>query len=102
MVLSYRHAFHAGNFADVVKHSALSLLLARFHRKPAPFYFLDTHAGGPIYNLRTAVEPQKTLEYAAGIGRIWHRRDYSLALSTVRRSARMRAVGSLLLSALRM
>jgi len=76
MVLSYRHAYHAGNFADVVKHSALAMLLAHFHRKPTPFYFLDTHAGGALYNLRTSLEAQKTLEHAAGIGRIWHRRDY--------------------------
>jgi 23S rRNA A2030 N6-methylase RlmJ len=76
MVLSYRHAFHAGNFADVVKHSALSLLLSHFHRKSTPFYFLDTHAGGALYNLRTSLEANKTLEHAAGIGRLWHRRDY--------------------------
>lgn len=76
MVLSYRHGFHAGNFADVVKHSAQALLLHHFHLKPTPFYYLDTHAGGAIYNLRADVAAQKTKEYQAGIARVWSRRDY--------------------------
>lgn len=76
MVLSYRHGFHAGNFADVVKHSVVSLILSHFHRKPRAFYFLDTHAGGPLYNLARDAAALKTLESAAGIGRVWHRQDY--------------------------
>lgn len=75
MVLSYRHGFHAGNFADVVKHSTLALLLSHFHRKPSPYYYLDTHAGGPLHSL-SDVRAQKTREYLGGIARVWVERKY--------------------------
>ena len=43
--MNYRHAFHAGNFADCVKHAVLVWLLRALQRKPAPLFVLDTHAG---------------------------------------------------------
>ena len=65
--MNYRHAYHAGNFADVLKHAALVLCLRAYQQKPAPYCFIDTHAGAGQYNL-ASVEAQKTLEYQAGIG----------------------------------
>jgi 23S rRNA (adenine2030-N6)-methyltransferase len=67
--MNYRHAFHAGNFADVLKHAVLVALLEALTRKPAPLAYVDTHAGAGRYDLGGA-EAQKTLEYTAGIGRV--------------------------------
>jgi 23S rRNA (adenine2030-N6)-methyltransferase len=67
--MNYRHAYHAGNSADVFKHAALLALLAALKQKPAPLFALDTHAGSGRYDL-TADEPQKTLEHEGGIGRL--------------------------------
>ena len=67
--MNYRHAFHAGNFADVLKHAVLVALLEALTRKPAPLAYIDTHAGAGRYDLGGA-EAQKTLEYAAGVGRV--------------------------------
>lgn len=69
--MNYRHIFHAGNFADVVKHSVLALLLKSLHRKDTPFCYLDTHAGAGRYDL-TCEAAQKTGEYRDGILRLWH------------------------------
>ena len=67
--MNYRHAFHAGNHADVFKHTALTILLEHLLQKPQPFAVLDTHAGAGVYDL--AGEPaQKTREHEAGAGRI--------------------------------
>jgi len=49
--MNYRHAFHAGNFADVVKHAVLVRILAYLRRKPAPSRVLDTHAGRPAVGM---------------------------------------------------
>lgn len=68
--MNYRHAFHAGNFADVVKHVVLSLILRHLCQKEAPFAALDTHAGIGRYDFWT-LAPTKTDEYKNGIGRIW-------------------------------
>ncbi len=68
--MNYRHAFHAGNFADVFKHIVLSLLLRSLHRKDAPFCYLDTHAGAGRYDL-VGAEAQKTGEFKDGILRLW-------------------------------
>lgn len=73
-MLSYRHGFHAGNFADVVKHVALVLLLQALHRKESPCFILDTHAGAGLYNLLSA-EAQKNREYATGIAKIMTAQD---------------------------
>ncbi len=67
--MNYRHAYHAGNFADVLKHLILMLCLDRMKHKEAPFFVLDAHAGCGIYDL-SAVEAQKTLEYQGGIERL--------------------------------
>ena len=50
--MNYRHAFHAGNFADVFKHALLTRILVYLMRKDAPLRFLDTHAGIGIYDLQ--------------------------------------------------
>jgi 23S rRNA (adenine2030-N6)-methyltransferase len=67
--MNYRHAYHAGNFADVVKHAVLALVMEHLKLKPAPFRVIDTHAGIGLYDLSS--EPaQKTGEWREGIGRI--------------------------------
>ena len=68
--MNYRHAFHAGNFADVFKHLILTRLLIYLMRKPTPLRFIDTHAGIGLYDL-TAAEAQRTGEWAEGVGRLW-------------------------------
>jgi 23S rRNA (adenine2030-N6)-methyltransferase len=67
--MNYRHAFHAGNFADVVKHATLALILERLAAKPAPFLYLDTHAGRARYDLE-GDEAARTGEARDGIGRL--------------------------------
>lgn len=68
-MLSYRHAFHAGNFADVHKHVILTLLLTALARKAKPFFVLDTHAGAGEYDLESP-EATKNREFEGGIERI--------------------------------
>jgi 23S rRNA (adenine2030-N6)-methyltransferase len=67
--MNYRHAFHAGNPADCMKHALLVWLLHALRRKPAPFTVLDTHAGIGAYDL-TAEEPQKTGEWRTGVAQL--------------------------------
>jgi 23S rRNA (adenine2030-N6)-methyltransferase len=67
--LNYRHAFHAGNFADLVKHSALLQMLARLTAGPGPLSVIDTHAGRGLYDL-AGVEAKKSGEAEAGIARL--------------------------------
>ena len=73
-MLSYRHSFHAGNFADVVKHVVLVALLQSLLRKETACYVQDTHAGRGVYAL-DSVEAQHACEFREGIGRIWHSQD---------------------------
>jgi 23S rRNA (adenine2030-N6)-methyltransferase len=73
-MLSYRHAFHAGNHADVLKHLVLMLCLQHFNSKDKPYQVVDTHAGAGLYSLHDA-SAQRTGEYAEGIGRLWDRSD---------------------------
>ena len=68
--MNYRHGFHAGNFADVVKHTLLVMLLEALSRKPAPWSYLDTHAGAGAYDLH-GESARRTGEAAGGIGRLW-------------------------------
>ncbi len=75
--MNYRHAFHAGNFADVLKHVVLMMLVEHLKKKPAPFFFLDTHAGRGTYDLSEA-EAQRSGEYRNGIGRLLELREASL------------------------
>ena len=65
--MNYRHAFHAGNFADVAKHLALISALELLARKDTPFAVIDTHAGSGLYDL-AAGQAEKTGEAAGGIG----------------------------------
>ena len=67
--MNYRHAYHAGNFADVFKHALLARILLYLTRKPAPLRYIDTHAGIGLYDL-SGVEAQKTGEWRGGIGRM--------------------------------
>lgn len=67
-MLSYRHIYHAGNFADVFKHVVLVQLLRALQRKDAPMFMLDTHAGVGRYDL-SADEAVKNREFAAGVQR---------------------------------
>jgi 23S rRNA (adenine2030-N6)-methyltransferase len=67
--MNYRHAFHAGNFADVLKHVVLIMLVEHLKKKPAPFFYLDTHAGRGLYDLSEA-QAQRSGEYKTGIGRL--------------------------------
>jgi 23S rRNA (adenine2030-N6)-methyltransferase len=76
--VNYRHAFHAGNFADCVKHALLLALLRSLLAKDRPFAVLDTHAGTGGYDL-SAPEPQRTGEWRDGIGRVAASDDPALA-----------------------
>lgn len=67
--MNYRHAFHAGNFADVVKHVALVSVLQSLRKKEAPFAVVDMHAGGGLYDLEGDAA-QRTKEWTGGIGRL--------------------------------
>jgi 23S rRNA (adenine2030-N6)-methyltransferase len=67
--MNYRHAYHAGNFADVLKHAVLALVIDYLKRKEAPFRVIDTHAGAGRYAL-TSEKAQKTGEWLGGIGRL--------------------------------
>ncbi len=67
--MNYRHAFHAGNFADVVKHTIFSRILAYLMRKDAAFRVIDTHAGVGIYDL-FGDKAERTGEWREGIGRV--------------------------------
>ena len=74
-MLSYRHAFHAGNHADVLKHAVETLIIEQLKSKEKPFCYLDTHAGGGCYDL-SGEWPQKKAEYLDGIARLWPERQH--------------------------
>jgi 23S rRNA (adenine2030-N6)-methyltransferase len=67
--MNYRHAFHAGNFADVVKHIIIARILTHLREKTTPFRVLDTHAGAGLYDL-SGEEASRTGEWRDGIGRL--------------------------------
>jgi len=69
-MLSYLHGYHAGNHADVLKHTVLTAALARLVTKPKPLRYIDTHAGAGGYELRAAAA-QKNREHESGIGKLW-------------------------------
>jgi 23S rRNA (adenine2030-N6)-methyltransferase len=71
--LNYRHAFHAGGFADVIKHIVLVRILLYLQEKPAPFRVIDSHAGAGLYDL-TAEEARRGGEWLTGIARIMQAR----------------------------
>lgn len=72
--MNYRHAFHAGNHADVFKHLTLTRLIALMSRKEQPFAYLDTHAGIGLYDLQ-GDQANRTGEYLEGIARLWGERS---------------------------
>lgn len=78
-MLSYRHAFHAGNFADVLKHSVLTLVLDYMCRKEKGFYYIDSHSGAGMYQL-TDEYAQKTGEYKDGIAKLINEQNLPEAL----------------------
>jgi len=76
--MNYRHLYHAGNFADVMKHALLVRLARGLQRKPKGVLFLDTHAGRGAYELALAAKGdslERAPEYPEGIGRLWSRPD---------------------------
>ena len=73
-MLSYRHAFHAGNHADVLKHAVLAFMLDYYNQKDKPYWYIDTHAGAGAYQLDTGFAA-KNAEYAGGIARLMGRDD---------------------------
>lgn len=79
-MFSYRHAFHAGNHADVLKHCIMVQLLRHLTQKPTPFWYIDTHAGAGGYALDSRWA-QQSAEADTGIGRLWTRDDLPPALA---------------------
>ncbi|MEO0995401.1 MAG: 23S rRNA (adenine(2030)-N(6))-methyltransferase RlmJ [Pseudomonadota bacterium] len=83
-MLSYQHAYHAGNFADLHKHAVLAALLVRLTQKARPITYLESHTGRGLYDL-SAPEAEKTGEAAEGIARIVPEGAYAEALQAVRK-----------------
>jgi len=73
-MLSYRHAFHAGNHADVLKHLVLVRLLRYLNQKDKPYWYIDTHAGAGVYGLDAGYST-KNAEHEQGIARLWKQTD---------------------------
>jgi 23S rRNA (adenine2030-N6)-methyltransferase len=71
--MNYRHAFHAGSFADVIKHIVLARILTYLQDKPAPFRVIDTHAGAGLYDLESD-EARRGGEWLTGIARVMQAR----------------------------
>ena len=78
-MLSYRHLFHAGSFADVFKHVLLTRLLHSLNQKDKPYFYLDTHAGTGLYDL-SHPWAQKGREYESGIRKLLDRTDIPAAM----------------------
>ncbi|MEX5762336.1 23S rRNA (adenine(2030)-N(6))-methyltransferase RlmJ [Proteus mirabilis] len=73
-MLSYRHSFHAGNHADVLKHIVQTLIIESLKEKEKTFLYLDTHAGAGRYQLTNA-HATRTGEYLEGIARLWQQEE---------------------------
>ncbi len=80
--MNYRHAFHAGSFADVIKHIVLTRILLYLQEKPAPFRVIDSHAGAGLYDL-TGEEAARSGEWLTGIARMMQARFTDKALPLV-------------------
>ena len=74
IMLSYRHAFHAGNHADVLKHAVVLQLLRYLGQKDKSYWYIDTHAGAGVYSLKEGYAT-KTGEFQTGIAKLWERND---------------------------
>ena len=81
--MNYRHAFHAGGFADVIKHIVLVRILIYLHEKPAPFRVIDSHAGSGLYDL-SGEQARRGGEWLTGIARIMQARFSQTAASLVK------------------
>jgi 23S rRNA (adenine2030-N6)-methyltransferase len=81
--MNYRHAFHAGGFADVIKHIVLVRILLHLQDKPAAFRVIDSHAGAGIYDL-TSEEARRGGEWLTGIARIMQARFSETALPLIK------------------
>lgn len=79
-MLSYRHAFHAGNHADVLKHLVTIQLLDYLGQKDTAYTYIDTHAGAGVYALDGGYA-SKNAEYETGISRLWERKDLPTPLA---------------------
>src|SRR6185312_5372835 len=81
--MNYRHAFHAGSFADVIKHIVLTRILLYLQEKPAAFRVIDSHAGAGLYDL-TGEEATRSGEWLTGVARVMQARftDKTLPLVT--------------------
>ncbi|MEM5330654.1 23S rRNA (adenine(2030)-N(6))-methyltransferase RlmJ [Paraburkholderia sp. JHI2823] len=79
-MLSYRHAFHAGNHADVLKHAVVVQLLHYLGKKDKAYWYIDTHAGAGAYALREGYAT-KNAEFDTGIGKLWGRSDLPQVLA---------------------
>jgi len=79
-MLSYLHGYHAGNHADVLKHTVLTAMLARLVAKDKPLRYIDTHAGAGGYELRAAAA-RKNREYENGVAKIWAATDAPSAVA---------------------
>lgn len=88
-MLSYRHSFHAGNHADVLKHCVQSLIITALKEKDTAFLYLDTHAGAGRY-LLDSPQAERTGEYLQGIARLWQQPDVPDLLSPY-----LQAIGNL-------
>lgn len=73
-MLSYQHGYHAGNFADVVKHLTLTCIINYLCKKDKPLLYLETHSGRGIYDLKDG-QATKTLEFQHGISLLWEKRQ---------------------------
>ena len=80
-MLSYRHAFHAGNHADVLKHSVLMQLLDYLNQKDKPYWVIDTHAGAGMYALDQGYALQNA-EYTQGVARLLDATDLPTSLAS--------------------
>jgi 23S rRNA (adenine2030-N6)-methyltransferase len=96
-MLSYRHSFHAGNHADVLKHAVFVQLLRHMLKKDKPFWCIDTHAGAALHTLDEGYAT-KNAEYESGISRLWGRKvlpplldDYLAQVRAVNRGPELRA-----------
>ena len=96
-MFSYRHAFHAGNHADVLKHTVLVHLIQYLQKKEKPILVIDTHAGAAIHDLNGTFA-RKNAEYESGISRLWQRKvlpqglaDYVAQVRAVNASAELLA-----------
>ena len=81
--MNYRHLYHAGNFAYVVKHAVLALLVEHLRQKDKPFFVLDSHAGLGRYDLASA-EALKTNEAAGGVLKLWAAENWPPELESYR------------------